>query len=70
MHVIATARNPAVLSEMAALGMTTLALDVTDEASIKACRDAVSTLTGGKLDILVNNASVSLPTHPSSAHVN
>jgi NAD(P)-dependent dehydrogenase (short-subunit alcohol dehydrogenase family) len=38
--------------------MTTLALDVTDEASIKACRDAVSTLTGGKLDILVNNAFV------------
>ncbi len=63
MHVIATARNPAVLSEMAALGMTTLALDVTDEASIKTCHDEVSKLTGDKLDILVNNASV--PSHPS-----
>jgi 1-acylglycerone phosphate reductase len=68
-HVIATARNPAVLSEMAAIGMTTLALDVTDEASIKACHDAVSTLTGGKLDILVNNAFVSqTPTSPSTPH--
>jgi 1-acylglycerone phosphate reductase len=64
-HVIATARNPAVLSEMAALGMSTLALDVTDEASIKACRDAVSTLTGGKLDILVNNAFVP-PSSPTT----
>ena len=60
MHVIATARNPAVLSEMAALGMTTLALDVTNETSIKTCHDEVSKLTGGKLDILVNNASVPL----------
>lgn len=58
MHVIATARNPAVLAEMATLGMTTLALDVTSEESIKTCHDAVSELTGGKLDILVNNAFV------------
>ncbi len=45
---------------MAALGMTTLALDVTNETSIKTCHDEVSKLTGGKLDILVNNASVPL----------
>jgi 1-acylglycerone phosphate reductase len=61
-HVIATARNPAVLSEMAAIGMTTLALDVTKEDSIKTCHDEVSKLTGGKLDILVNNAFV-VPSH-------
>ncbi|KAK4150091.1 hypothetical protein C8A00DRAFT_37324 [Chaetomidium leptoderma] len=64
-HVIATARNPAVLSEMAAMGMTTLALDVTKTDSIKACHDAVSNLTGGKLDILVNNAGRT-HTHPAT----
>ncbi|KAL2164992.1 hypothetical protein VTH06DRAFT_288 [Thermothelomyces fergusii] len=64
-HVIATARDPAVLSEMAAMGMTTLTLDVTKEESIKACHDEVSTLTGGKLDILVNNAGRT-HTHPAT----
>lgn len=44
------------LSEMAGMGMTTLALDVADAESIKKCHDAVAKLTGGKLDILVNNA--------------
>jgi NAD(P)-dependent dehydrogenase (short-subunit alcohol dehydrogenase family) len=43
---------------MADVGMTTLALDVTKTDSIKTCHDEVSKLTGGKLDILVNNASV------------
>jgi 1-acylglycerone phosphate reductase len=57
-HVIATARNPAVLAEMAEMGMTALALDVTNAESIKTCHEEVSKLTGGKLDILVNNASV------------
>ncbi|KAL2019867.1 hypothetical protein VTK56DRAFT_9129 [Thermocarpiscus australiensis] len=65
LHVIATARDPAVLAEMAALGMTTLALDVTKADSIKACHDEVSRLTGGKLDILVNNAGRT-HTHPAT----
>ncbi|KAK4239016.1 hypothetical protein C8A03DRAFT_14575 [Achaetomium macrosporum] len=65
LHVIATARNPAVLSEMAALSMTTLALDVTKADSIKTCHDEVSKLTGGKLDILVNNAGRT-HTHPAT----
>lgn len=46
---------------MAAVGMTTLALDVTKEESIKACHDEVASLTGGKLDILINNACVAPP---------
>jgi len=66
-HVIATARNPAVLIEMAAIGMTTLPLDVTNEDSIKACHDEVAKVTGGKLDILVNNASVFPLTPPFTA---
>lgn len=37
-------------------GYTCLQLDVTDQSSIDACRDEVVQLTGGKLDILVNNA--------------
>lgn len=39
---------------------TCLQLDVTNETSIVACKDEVVKLTGGKLDILVNNASVPL----------
>ncbi|KAH6634776.1 acylglycerone-phosphate reductase-like protein [Chaetomium sp. MPI-SDFR-AT-0129] len=64
-HVIATARNPAVLTEMAALGMTTLTLDVTKEESIKACHEEVAGITGGKLDFLVNNAGRT-HTHPAT----
>ncbi|KAK4169716.1 hypothetical protein QBC43DRAFT_306572 [Cladorrhinum sp. PSN259] len=64
-HVIATARNPAVLSEMAAVGMTTLALDVTNAESIKTCHDQVASITGGRLDILVNNAGRT-HTHPAT----
>lgn len=41
---------------MADMGMTCLPLDVTKMDSITACREEVSKLTGGKLDILVNNA--------------
>lgn len=64
LHVIATARDPAVLAEMGALGMSTVALDVTNSESIKACHDAVAKITGGRLDILVNNAYASSPTQP------
>ncbi len=58
LHVIATARNPNVLEGLGQLGMTTLQLDVTKPESIARCRDDVSALTGGRLEILVNNASV------------
>lgn len=54
--MIATARRLEAMSELAALGMTTLQLDVTDESSVRKVRDEVVELTGGKLDILVNNA--------------
>lgn len=56
--MIATARRPEVLSDLAAMGMSALALDVTDAESIKRCHDEVANITGGKLDILVNNAYV------------
>jgi 1-acylglycerone phosphate reductase len=41
---------------MAEMGMSAVALDVTNAASIKACHEQVGKITGGKLDILVNNA--------------
>lgn len=45
---------------MGAVGMSTVALDVTNAESIKACHDEVAKITGGKLDILVNNAFVTV----------
>ncbi|KAI1417912.1 NAD(P)-binding protein [Hypoxylon sp. FL1857] len=65
LHVIATARRPEVMTELAAMGMSTLALDVTNADSIKQCHEEVGKLTGGKLDILVNNAGRT-HTHPAT----
>lgn len=41
---------------MADMGMSTVELDVTNKESIAACHQKVDKITGGKLDILVNNA--------------
>ncbi|KUI59720.1 NADPH-dependent 1-acyldihydroxyacetone phosphate reductase [Cytospora mali] len=57
LHVIATARNLSVLSDLADKpGFTCLELDVTKQSSIDVCKGEVVKLTGGKLDILINNA--------------
>lgn len=69
-RVLATARNPAKMASLTALGIETLKLDVLSDESIKACVEEVSALTGGKLNMLVNNAGAgySMPivrfTHP------
>lgn len=42
--------------DLAAMGMSTAQLDVTDKDSIAACKAEVAKMTGGRLDILVNNA--------------
>jgi len=55
-HVIATARNPEILKGLEAQGFSIAQLDVTDQASVDACKIETERLTGGKLDILVNNA--------------
>ncbi|KAI5920404.1 hypothetical protein F4810DRAFT_683182 [Camillea tinctor] len=65
LHVIATARRPEVLSGLAEMGMSAVALDVTNAESIKQCHEEVSKITGGKLDILVNNAGCT-HTHPAT----
>ncbi|RFU28331.1 hypothetical protein B7463_g8014, partial [Scytalidium lignicola] len=56
LRVFATARRPEVLSDLASLGITTLALDVTSPEAIRNVKETVSSKTGGSLDILVNNA--------------
>ncbi|ORY13600.1 acylglycerone-phosphate reductase-like protein [Clohesyomyces aquaticus] len=61
-HVIATARKLSLLEEFRDQGMSAVALDVTDSASIAACREEVGKLVGDRLDILVNNAGRGLIT--------
>ena len=53
--VVATARNPDTLSGLADRGLRTLALDVTDESSMRAAVAAA-----GPIDVLVNNAGYGL----------
>ncbi len=55
-RVFATARNTERMGHLKSVGIETLQLDVTSEESITACVEKVSSLTGGTLDMLVNNA--------------
>jgi NADP-dependent 3-hydroxy acid dehydrogenase YdfG len=57
-RVYATARRPETLSELAGQGCQTLALDVTDEQSMRAAVDAVVAAEGA-VGVLVNNAGYS-----------
>jgi 1-acylglycerone phosphate reductase len=54
--VFATARNAAALEDLADRGIETFSLDVTSLKDIRQIRETIYGLTGGKLDILVNNA--------------
>ena len=56
--VYATARRPETLTDLEAAGCRTLALDVTDEASMQAAVEAV-TAAEGAVGVLVNNAGYS-----------
>ncbi|KAF2644241.1 NAD(P)-binding protein [Massarina eburnea CBS 473.64] len=55
-RVFATARNPAKLKYAASAGIETLQLDTLSPESIQNGVSAVSKLTGGSLDMLLNNA--------------
>ncbi|KAL1953756.1 hypothetical protein VTO42DRAFT_2287 [Malbranchea cinnamomea] len=56
LRVFATARTTDVLQDLAELGIETFALDVTSVDDIRRIRQTVSDLTGGSLNMLVNNA--------------
>lgn len=60
MRVFATARSTKSLAGLEAKGVTILALDVTSLESITALKSEISMHTGGKLDMLFNNAGSSL----------
>ncbi|KAI5460487.1 hypothetical protein BGZ63DRAFT_247801 [Mariannaea sp. PMI_226] len=55
-HVIATARNTSLIQDMEAPNVSIFELDVTKPSSIDECKEKVAALTGGYLDILINNA--------------
>ena len=56
-HVFATARNVSKMSNLRGISdMTLLQLDVTEPNMIRSAVEAVSKATGGKLNVLVNNA--------------
>jgi NAD(P)-dependent dehydrogenase (short-subunit alcohol dehydrogenase family) len=57
-RVYATARRPETIAELADAGCVTLALDVTDEDSMKAAVDAVEQAEGA-VGVLINNAGYS-----------
>jgi NAD(P)-dependent dehydrogenase (short-subunit alcohol dehydrogenase family) len=54
-NVAATLRNPAADTELAAAGVRTIALDVTDKATIQPALDG-ALAAFGRIDVLVNNA--------------
>lgn len=55
--MLATARDPGILDELAREGLTAVPLDVTSAASITDCRKRVDALLERpRLDILINNA--------------
>jgi NADP-dependent 3-hydroxy acid dehydrogenase YdfG len=56
--VYATARRPETLADLEAKGCETLALDVTDETSMRAAVEAVSAAEGA-VGVLINNAGYS-----------
>jgi 1-acylglycerone phosphate reductase len=55
-RVFATARRLEAMSLLSSAGIETLAMDVTDPASLTAAKQDIEKRTGGTLDVLVNNA--------------
>ena len=54
--MIATSRRLETMSALEAAGIETIELDVSKVDEIAKVRDQVQELTGGRLDVLVNNA--------------
>lgn len=56
LRVFATARNLAKVQHLKDIGLEALPLDVVDDESIRKAVESVTALTGGTLDILINNS--------------
>jgi NAD(P)-dependent dehydrogenase (short-subunit alcohol dehydrogenase family) len=56
-RVLATARRPADIARLSAIGLEALPLEMTDPASIASCAARALELTGGKLGALFSNAA-------------
>ncbi len=56
--VFCAVRRPDSIAELLQPGIVVVKLEVTDTASIEAAAAEVATVTGGTLDVLVNNAGV------------
>ncbi len=59
--VLATARKPEDLENLRSLGLSGIALDYCDQASIDACVQSTLEQTGGTLDALFNNGAYGQP---------
>ncbi|KAK8032108.1 short-chain dehydrogenase/reductase [Apiospora arundinis] len=57
-RVIASGLSETLLEPLRDLGLETMVMDVTSESSISEAVSYVSKLTGGRLDILINNAGL------------
>jgi 1-acylglycerone phosphate reductase len=60
MRVFATARSTKALDQLEAKGIEVLPLEVTNAESIAALKAEIAKRTGGKLDMLFNNAGTSM----------
>jgi NAD(P)-dependent dehydrogenase (short-subunit alcohol dehydrogenase family) len=60
-YVIASARRPEDVAQLKARGFDTVRLDVADSASLEQALTETLSLTGGRLDALVNNAGMAIP---------
>jgi len=68
-RVFATARNPSKLSDSKAAGIEIITLDVLSETSIANAVAEVRKLTGGSLDMLINNAGATLAAPLADLHI-
>lgn len=57
-YVFATARDTSKITDIEHKDVELIELDVTDSGTIDRCKDLVLRRTGGRLDVLVNNAGI------------
>lgn len=60
-RVFATARDDVALDRLSAMGATAIAMELADEASVERCVQQVLQQSGGRIDVLVNNAGAAIP---------